>query len=382
MNIVKNYLAYLLAALAVGTFCGPASARASDQVTLFSSALGEERSLEISLPSRYDDSDERYPVIVVLDGEDHAGHMREAVNVRYQDGLPQAIVVGVVSLDRTRDFTFSASNEAPTGGGADTFLAFLGDELTPYLDQHYRTSGHVTLFGHSAGGLLGAYALVEVPELFDAIILSSPTVRWDSFSLLPRLDEALHARTTPVRIHLAYGNEDGDEGEGFRRLEAMLAAGYDNVDSQSLPDLQESHTTIPYLAAFRGLRTVFAPFQPEPTLLAGELAAVEAYYRGVGSEYGVDARPPQRILLERGWAQRDAGDLPNAATTFSRFAELYPGNPMPLVELGGTLELDGQLDAALATYQRSAEIMIWPPDLPDRIDALQRRLELDERPRD
>lgn len=37
-------------------------------------------------------------------------------------------------------------------GGADRFFAFLTDEVSPYVERHYRTAPMRVLAGHSLGG--------------------------------------------------------------------------------------------------------------------------------------------------------------------------------------------------------------------------------------
>ena len=309
--------------------------------------------------------------MVVLDGESHTGHMREAVDIRYQSGFPNVIIVGVENVDRGRDLTFAPGDEAPNGGGADTFLAHLSSELLPYLDANYRTSGHVTLFGHSAAGLFGAYALVHEPDLFDAYILASPTLRWADFQLVEPLRTALAGRTETIRLHLSWGSETGAELEGFEAFAAALGTASDAVVHEIAPDVNEDHNTIPYLSAFKGLRTVYAPFIAPDGLIAAPLPEIRNHYQQVALEYGVSSAPPQRLLLDRGFMQKADGDITGSIATFELFADLYEGNPLPLILLAESYEEAGRLDEALATLRQSADIMIWPPDLNERIARLE-----------
>ena len=62
---------------------------------------------------------------------------------------------------RTRDFTPTYDErfvrwfpEQTLMGGADNFLAFIRDELQPWVQSHYRVDADDSMFfGHSLGGL-------------------------------------------------------------------------------------------------------------------------------------------------------------------------------------------------------------------------------------
>src|SRR5262245_20767996 len=69
--------------------------------------LGESRLIDVALPTGYErDNAQRYPVLVVLDGEFE--HEIAASIARFYAGmsqLPPLIVVGVRNTDRNHDYT-------------------------------------------------------------------------------------------------------------------------------------------------------------------------------------------------------------------------------------------------------------------------------------
>ena len=88
---------------------------------------------------------------------------------------------------RTRDYTPSYSPNEPNGhssesrkvsGHAKEYTAFLADQVIPLLQKHYRIdAGNKIFVGHSFGGLLGSYILVNRPEVFDHYIIGSPSFK-------------------------------------------------------------------------------------------------------------------------------------------------------------------------------------------------------------
>lgn len=161
---------------------------------LNSSILGENRRLNIYLPEGYNEQDTTtYPVIYLLDGgadEDfiHITGLVQFESFEWVAQLPKSIVVGIVNVDRRRDFTFPSKVTAeqtayPTTGHSERFISFLGDELQPFIAQHYKSNGTKTLIGESLGGLLASEILFKKPNLFDKYIIVSPSLWWDNGSI-------------------------------------------------------------------------------------------------------------------------------------------------------------------------------------------------------
>lgn len=117
--------------------------------SLYSAFLQEERDYWIYLPQNYDrDTTQNYPVIYLLDGGSffHSlvgiSQTLSTVKGKY---LPSCIIAGVISTDRTRDFTPTASaagrsgktspGAIPQGGGSETFSRFLTEELRSVIDN-------------------------------------------------------------------------------------------------------------------------------------------------------------------------------------------------------------------------------------------------------
>ena len=166
-----------------------------EQLRFRSTILGEFRALNVYLPPGYHpDSARRYPVMYVLDGGRdgdfvHLAGLTQFLSMPWIEAMPAHIVVGVVNVDRKRDFT-PASGDArdradfPTQGGAEAFARFLAEEAVPLVERRYRTAAPRTLVGQSLGGLFAARALLTAPGRFDNYLIVSPSLWWDGESSL------------------------------------------------------------------------------------------------------------------------------------------------------------------------------------------------------
>ena len=153
--------------------------------------LAEDRDILIYLPQDYDQSEERYPVLYLLDGEWHFVHTSGIVQFLARprvEKTPKMMVVAVVNTSRGRDFSPSTwpGYKSYTGGAGD-FIEFLKKELIPFVDRNYRTQSTKILAGHSLAGTFSLYTSESTTfELAIVSITSRPsttlpnTVYWPS----------------------------------------------------------------------------------------------------------------------------------------------------------------------------------------------------------
>ncbi len=151
------------------------------RVKIYSETLGEERTLFVRLPPGYEGSQMRYPVLYMLDGEFESLLANAVSSIEYprdDDSELGMILVAVANTDRSRDVFPVRVSKSPTSGGASSFLRFMVEELKPFVDGRYRTSGYDVLFGASNAALFVLYSLLSRPDSFEAYIASSPMIGW------------------------------------------------------------------------------------------------------------------------------------------------------------------------------------------------------------
>jgi predicted alpha/beta superfamily hydrolase len=209
--------AWLAAASVIAVATVPLGAQRSETTSVVryaiaSTLLGEERPVVVFLPESYRLTSARYPVLVVLDGDDAVGPTVGAIARELADlirgSVPELLVVAVPNRNRDRDLTpgvpvgrSGPANPAPSGDPrrASTFLQFIEQELLPSIDRRFRTEPARFLVGHSAGGLFATYAFIERPELFRGVIAASPALWRDDFVWVEPLRQSLTTR--PAKPH-------------------------------------------------------------------------------------------------------------------------------------------------------------------------------------
>jgi uncharacterized protein len=163
------------------------------------------------------------PVLVMADpwaGFGTAVEMTRVLHLNRQ--LPDLVVVGVgyrswrmpdIHRQRRRDLT---------PPGADAFLAFLRDELAPWLaGRHGADPADATFLGYSLGGLFATYVLLTAPSSFRRYAIGSPSLWWADGAMFAREEVYAAANTDlPARVHFSVGGEETPAGR--RRLVQQL----------------------------------------------------------------------------------------------------------------------------------------------------------------
>jgi predicted alpha/beta superfamily hydrolase len=165
-------------------------------------------------------------------------------------------------------------------GRAAEFLAFLEDEVKPFVAARYPVEGKGALFGCSLGGLFTLYALLSRPASFDHYIAGSPAIWWNN-AVLFDLEERMAAFTDDVAATLFMGVGSLEEGAGIpgvdvfkfitntREMASRLEGrGYPSLSVTTQVFDNEGHTSVPPVVLTRGLRMAFRgtppPMMPPP----------------------------------------------------------------------------------------------------------------------
>lgn len=282
------------------TALGPATVAQSDRYRFESKHVGKAFLVDvIRIDAPFAAPDIRLPVVFVPDGTVLTTLTPAIATLGALQGLPPMTIVGIsydfgaaspeeASLQafarRFTDFTPSADDEsralimgmteqlfgaawpkdAPFGR-ADAFLAFLDDEVKPFVAARYPSTDvdDATLVGHSLGGLFALHVLFTSPESFGRYIVLDPTAWGD---VLIREEAELGNVSAQlflgVSAALPPGAPVGSPTPADQTASLDLQIRNSARDGlrytyKVYPD--ETHNSVPAVGISTGLRTVFAP---------------------------------------------------------------------------------------------------------------------------
>lgn len=235
-----------------------------EQVKIHSSVLGEDREISIYLPQDYSRSEERFPVLYLLDGEWHFIHTSGIVQFLARPRVgktPEMMVVAIVNTSRGRDFSPSTWPGFRTyTGGAKNFIRCLVEDIIPFIEKNYRASSTKILAGHSLAGTFTLFTFLTRPEVFDAYMALSPCLFWHNRFMMQKSEAFVEKHGDLEKIlfiaHEYTGGEEAatmDEFENLFNKKAPRKLRWTSV----LMD-KDTHFTYVHKAIYEGLEFIFS----------------------------------------------------------------------------------------------------------------------------
>ena len=298
--------------------------------TIRSEVLQEERRIAVFTPGEYGESDEKYQVLYVLDGEWNFHFVSALTDKLVSSGdMPKTVVVGINNNNRSKDLTPPGphDNEARFGGG-EKFLNFLEDELQPWVESKYRTSPYSILAGHSFGGLLTLYSMMKKPGLFQAYMALSPSLGRNNEQQVKSADQFFNRDNVfPESLYLAVGNEGGytlTSSEKFSRIVRESRRSKMRFRFEVLE--KESHVSITTAGFMNGLRFLHDGYNAENLPELDEIFLVEAHYERLSEKYGYAIQVPEHFYQKFVKEQIGEGEYDYALFILEKYRNSYPNS--------------------------------------------------------
>jgi predicted alpha/beta superfamily hydrolase len=220
-----------------------------------SKVLGNRRDVLVYLPPGYSRfSRTRYPVLYLHDGQNVFDAATSFAGVEWgvdetaqrlikQKAIEPLIIVAVANMGEERIHEYAPTpgvitpHDRPTKrsrGVAELYGKFLIEELKPFIDRKYRTKPECEftgLGGSSLGGLATLAIGIVFHECFSRLLVMSPSVWWDDFSILRLL--GFINQKPPLKIWLDMGTAEPEWEQVHELRDALIDRGWkENVDLQ------------------------------------------------------------------------------------------------------------------------------------------------------
>ncbi len=298
--------------------------------TLYSSVLGEQRTMLIHLPDTAGSvyhSRKLYPVVYLLDGDVHfhgiAGMMQYMSMVSHV--CPEMILVGITHADRMRDLTPTHdatvpkdSNLVRTSGGGERFTSFIEKELIPYIDTHYPAAPYRVLAGHSLGGLLAVNTLVNHESLFNSYVAVDPALFWDNQKVVQQADIIFRQKKFSNKsLYIGCSGVVPVKKDSIMKDKSLativerstlqfdkLASGFSGNGLQYTMKYyaDEEHNSVPFIAIYDALRFIFS-FTRLPDIERSSMTpqVYAKHYKAVSDKMGYTILPPEDDINSMGY---------------------------------------------------------------------------------
>ncbi|HEY2583649.1 MAG TPA: alpha/beta hydrolase-fold protein [Mucilaginibacter sp.] len=368
--------------------------------TVNSSILKEKRIIYVHVPDG--DKKEHYPVLYVLDGEDH---FQSAVAIVEQISgiIPNMVIVGITNTDRERDLTpthVSAdlninAGDARRSGGGENFMTFIERELIPYVDAHYPTLPYRTISGHSLGGLTVINAFFNHTNLFNAYIAIDPSLWWDKSNWIKKYENELQQRVFSNKaLFIAIANNLtggldtntvlNDTSSNFELTKSVLRF-VQSLNSANLKGLRwsskfypnEWHGSVELNAEYDALRYLFKfyhfdmnKFREHPEMNADSL--INAHFNEVSDKMGYKVLPTEDLVNQMGYACMGIHKMDIAYALFEKNTQNYPQSANAFDSLGDFYVAQGNNNKAIEAFSKSLSIQ-ETQDTRRKLEELQKK---------
>jgi predicted alpha/beta superfamily hydrolase len=235
---------------------------------LKSSATGRDYDIYVLLPTDYGQNQKEYPVLYLLDGQ-WDFKLLDAIygGLLYDEFVPEMIIVGITYSGEDADYgALRAMDYTPVhdpfvagSGDAPKFLAFLKEQLIPFIESEYRTdASRRVLMGSSYGGIFTLYALFSEPGLFSGYVAASPSVFYGGrFAFEQEAAYASSHKDLPVRLFLSVGGDEGLKQPVEEFMQVLSERHYIGLEMETRIIEGERHAGNKPEAYNRGLRFIF-----------------------------------------------------------------------------------------------------------------------------
>ncbi len=159
-----------------------------EEFTWKSDIVGDERQVQVYLPAGYDESEQRYPLLLFY----HGGEALEWGQLdRTLDNLTGKSVAPLIVAFLPR------GESAETSSGAPQFVQALAGELLPALDRSYRTRARPedrAMMGNHFAGWFAVHVVIQRPDLFRKAATQSPVYsNWGRAPMLELIEKSAKA---------------------------------------------------------------------------------------------------------------------------------------------------------------------------------------------
>ncbi|WP_034057198.1 alpha/beta hydrolase-fold protein [Lacinutrix jangbogonensis] len=252
--------------------------------TIKSEILKEDRQIQICVPESYEETDKKFPVLYILDGQRlfpfGVSLLKSFTQFRQ---TPEFIIVGITNKYPNRFGHFIDDEKK--------FLHFIEQEVIPFVDTSFRTSKERILFGWEYGGSFVIQTMMDRPNLFDAYLVASP---FPLTHKITEIDNFLSEKSSfDKTLYFSVSPNENQVNIGTEKLDSILKLKAHKTFNWSYKKLiNEEHRSTPYSTLYSGIKHFYHYFPElqfntlDEFINAGGLDHVYEYYQKRSLKYG------------------------------------------------------------------------------------------------
>ncbi|MGK0412861.1 MAG: putative alpha/beta superfamily hydrolase [Polaribacter sp.] len=286
MNIRKAFLLLIIICfnIKVKSQNIPSVNALGNNYSIKSDILKEDRQIQIFTPESYDKTNQKYPVLYILDGQRLFPFGVSLLKSFTQfKQTPEFIIIGITNKYPNRFGHFIDEEKK--------FLTFIEKDVIPFVNDRFRSSNDRLLFGWEYGGSFVIQTMLDRPNLFNAYLAASP---FPLNSKISQISDFLSNNSTFDRtLYFSVSPNENEVNIGTEKLDSILKLkGLKTFNWTYKKLLNEEHRSTPYATLYFGVKNYYH-YYPELQFdnlneftKSGGLDYVYDYYKKRSLQYG------------------------------------------------------------------------------------------------
>lgn len=251
-----------------------------------------------------------------------------------------------------------------------TMLDYFENDLLRTIDKEYRTNGFRIYSGFMGNGALGLFALLNRPTLFNAYVISSPSLANDFGLITSQAKIKLAAKNDKMRfLYLATGNHRYEQGNlaAFDLFEqALNTSAPGTLDWQVHRNNKSHYMSQPIISIINGIEALFSDIHNDlkadsEISQKGQQAILDYYEDLSEKKYGFDISAEGSLkALAKSLMQNHPH---KGLLIYQKTATLYPESAYALSSLAQAYADLGDITKAIKVQtqavDKSKSMIMW-----------------------
>src|SRR4030095_3496787 len=283
--------------------------------------------------------------------------------------MPPVMVVGIDnfgrgSAGRQRDMTPLIAKDSSfykTSGGADNFLKFINDEVFPFVEKDDKKRPYRIIVGHSLAGWLVLHSFLKHPDMFNAYLSSSPTMRMDESAYMKIAQATIKTISNRnARLFFSVGNEIAPYKPDARKIDTLLLSRHiRGLSYEYLEYPRDDHSTVYIKSFYDGLHFLLNMDAPEYGKQPAEInySLYVKHYETLSRIFGYTITLRESVINDAGYRILDQPDgIDKALELFKKNVENFPNSPNVYDSYAEALLKKGDKKNALINYEKAFQM--------------------------
>ncbi len=333
-------------------------------------AFAEPMTFNVTLPASYDTAkDKRY--FVLFDLHPRSQHYLSGLHnwLSHNGEWPWLESIIVTPADYHKEF--AALYEKTVAHPDDpTLLNFLESDVLASIDKNFRTNGFKIYSGFMSNGATGLYVLLNRPAMFNAYIITSPTLDNNFLGVASNAAKKLPTLTDKMRfLYLTIGQHNYEKAhiEAVESLHKTLSdKAPKDLDWHVVNDDKHYYMSRPVVAALNGIELLFDDYHnnlsPDSAVAQQGVDAVITHYETLSQrKYGFAVSAEDSLKsLARSFL---SSDPQRALEIYHKTVSLYPDSAYAYSALAAAYKETGDINKAIEyqtiAVEKSASMIEW-----------------------